>query len=340
MTDPSETPDVAETASFLRRFADLMSNGYNAKYLHRAAELLETLTARTLAAVDEEKLWRYKYETAVRHADELEAECEALKQDVDGHLGLATAILAERDAFRATLEEREAELTELDSALDRERVESAARSDEHEEAFAMLRASFDAERAALEAALAARGEELTQLGRELERERGSGAMKSKASEVEQSELRLAFDREREELQTQLKVREDELAALRGVFDREHDGLQAKIAALEVNRAELRSSIDRISELRMQANNRQGDDRDPGLVETDALVSKTVLRQVRAQFEYLAKESIQRGDIASQVMCELGAQAIDRALAGGQADHLPVGDIARDILAPSDSTAAI
>jgi hypothetical protein len=33
MAEPSmapETPDVAETVSFLRRFADLMSNGYNA----------------------------------------------------------------------------------------------------------------------------------------------------------------------------------------------------------------------------------------------------------------------------------------------------------------------
>jgi hypothetical protein len=49
MTEPSmtpEAPDVAETASFLRRFADLMSNGYNATYLHRAADLLDTLTIR------------------------------------------------------------------------------------------------------------------------------------------------------------------------------------------------------------------------------------------------------------------------------------------------------
>jgi len=48
-----EAPDVAETASFLRRFADLMSNGYNATYLHRAADLLDTLTVRVTAASDE-----------------------------------------------------------------------------------------------------------------------------------------------------------------------------------------------------------------------------------------------------------------------------------------------
>ena len=53
MTDLSKTPetaDVAETVSFLRRFADLMSNGYNAVFLRRASDLLESLAARTIAA--------------------------------------------------------------------------------------------------------------------------------------------------------------------------------------------------------------------------------------------------------------------------------------------------
>ena len=43
MTDPSMTPEpptAAETAHFLRRFADLMSVGHNANYLHHAAVLL------------------------------------------------------------------------------------------------------------------------------------------------------------------------------------------------------------------------------------------------------------------------------------------------------------
>ena len=51
VTDPAidtETPDAAEAAHFLRRFADLMSNGHNAKYLLRAAELLEALTAQAV----------------------------------------------------------------------------------------------------------------------------------------------------------------------------------------------------------------------------------------------------------------------------------------------------
>ena len=46
-----ETPGIAETAHFLRRFADLMSVGQNANYLHHAAVLLEDLTARLTAAL-------------------------------------------------------------------------------------------------------------------------------------------------------------------------------------------------------------------------------------------------------------------------------------------------
>ena len=53
MTDTSmmpETPNVAETAHSLRRFADMMSIGYNANFLHHAAVWLETLGARLAAA--------------------------------------------------------------------------------------------------------------------------------------------------------------------------------------------------------------------------------------------------------------------------------------------------
>src|SRR5437762_12998382 len=88
MTDPSmspEMPNIADTARFLRRFADLMSNTYNATYLQRAAELLETLTARVLAASDEDALWRYKYESFTHHANALEAECDPVKHDIEVH---------------------------------------------------------------------------------------------------------------------------------------------------------------------------------------------------------------------------------------------------------------
>jgi predicted nucleic acid-binding Zn-ribbon protein len=334
MTDPStapdKPPDVAETVNFLRRFAELMANGYNAAYLHRASDLLETLTARVVAASDEENLWRYKYEALTQHANTLEAECEELKHDVDGHLDLASSILTERDNFRAALRAREAELSEL-------------------------RVGFDQERAALKATLEARGEECDRLRGDMERERDDGAAKLAAREAELSELRVAFDRERTDLQVQLKVRGDELAALRTVSEREQGALREKVASLEAKRAELRSAFDRINYLKDKTTERQdgGDhvqatlppaqrgERDFAVGETDAVVPKATLRQARAQFEYLATQFIPLGDLASQVMCELGAYNMDLALvAGQQPDHLPVGEVARSILAPAASIAPV
>jgi hypothetical protein len=322
MTDPSmtrETPDVAETVNFLRRFADLMSTGYNAAYLHRAAELLESLTARVAAVSDEEELWRYKYETVTHHVDLLEAECDALKNDIEGHLNITSSTMAERDALKAALQAREAELSELDAALNRERGELATKLAAHEQATSELRVAFERER----------------------------------------ELRLGLDRERDELKAKLTVRDDELAAFRVVTRRETDALRAKVATLEAKRAELRSAFDRIGDLRSQTAGHQGSagqsvpgklgleaglaplpaqpgDRDPAVGDTNAVVPKTTLLQARAQFEYLAREFIPLGDIASQVMCELGAYTMDLALiTGQQTDHAAVDEVALSILARPD-----
>jgi hypothetical protein len=338
MTDTSitpEAPDVAETVNFLRRFSDLMSTGYNASYLLRAADLLESLTARVLSASDQEDLWRYKYETLSSHADALEAECDALKQDIEGHLDIASSILAEREALRTALQAREAEFSELGDALSRERGEFATKLESHEEAKAELRLAAEREQEQLKAA-------------------------SRAGEQGLAELRLSSGRERDELKARLTVRENELAALRTVSERENGALRAKVAELEAKRVELRSAFDRIGDLRNQTNGHQvgagraipgkagleaeaaplaapRGDRDPAVADTDAVVPKTTLRQARAQFEYLAREFIPLGDIASQVMCELGAYTMDLALvAGQQPGDSPVGEVARSILAPATS----
>jgi chromosome segregation ATPase len=155
-----ETPGIAETAHFLRRFADLMSVGQNANYLHHAAVLLEDLTARLTAALDEEQLWRYKYETIAQHADELETECGALKNDIDGHLDIISSTVTERDTLKATLQGRETELSGL-------RAEIAAKSQAHQDALAEIRGAFDRERQALNDAAEARGKELDHLRQQL-----------------------------------------------------------------------------------------------------------------------------------------------------------------------------
>ncbi|MDO8401600.1 MAG: hypothetical protein Q7T45_27705 [Bradyrhizobium sp.] len=369
MTDTSmtpETPNVAETAHFLRRFADMMSVGHNANFLHHAAVWLETLSARLAAAQDEEQLWRYKYETIAEHTDALEAECEALKHDLDGHLNVISSTLGEREALRATLQARETEVSELQSELERERNQLAAASQSHQQALAELRAEFERERATLAAAfdgeragfaavVERRGEELDQLRQQL-------AEQSKAHELALSELRLGFAGERHDLAARLKVSGDELAALRLVSERERDALIAKVSALEAKRDEIRSAFDRIADLKNQTNEPQdnagrstpampGSEAEaqsrvmpPGerilpVGEADVLVPRATLRQVRSQFEYFAHEFTGAGDVASQVMCELGAFTMDLALgADRKADPLPVGEVALSILASPGSAA--
>jgi predicted nucleic acid-binding Zn-ribbon protein len=300
--------------------------------LHRAADLLKTLTARVIAASDEEQLWRYKYETLTRHADALEGECDALKHDIEGHLSVTSSILTERDALRASLQSRESEISEL-------------------------RDAFDREREALKATAKVRDEEVEQLRRAFEDERGELKAAIKAGEQSLAELRLALEGECAGFQTRVKASGDELAAFRVASEHERDALTMKVDALEAKRAELRSAFERISDLRIQTAGSgssvpgkpeleaqarpipaQRREMDSAVKETSAVVPKTTLRQVRAQFEYLAKECIPRGDIASQVMCELGAHTMDLALtAGGETDRLPVDEVALSILAPSGST---
>ena len=329
-----ETPSVAETANFLRRFAGMMSVGHNANYLHHAAVLLEAMALRLAAAQDEEQIWRYKYETIAQHVDLLEAECEALKHDIDGHLNIISSTLSERDALAATLQGREAEFAALRDDLERAQNELAAQSEVPEATLAELRDEFGREREALKAAAERTGEEFEQFRLASEREREEFKAKLAARDAEMSGLLLNSGRERDELNARLKVSGDELAALRTVSERERDALLAKVAALEAKRAEIRSAFDRISHLQSQtAESRAGADNSIAAIgEADVVVPRATLRQVRSQFEHLAHEFTGAGDVASQVMCELGAFTMDLALgAGRKTDSLPVGDVARSIL---------
>lgn len=361
MADPSvspETPNVAEIASFLRRFAEMMSNGHTAAYLHRAADLLEVLTTRVIAASDEEDLSRYKYETLSQHADALEAECDALKRDIEGQVYTASSILTERDALKVALRSQESDISELRDALSRKSEELATALQARETALGRLQGAFDGERETLKAMIQARAGELEQLRHAFESEREQHAATLRVREAELSAVRQTFDRERLELEARLKVSADELAALHVVSQVERDTLTEKIAALETKRAELRSAFVRISDLSNPASEpaaaapagerpglvsaagpyqAQPVDRNPAIGEADAIVPKTTLRQARAQFEYLAKQFIPLGDIASRVMCELGAYTMDMALtAGQQAKQVPVDEVAMDLLSTSSS----
>ncbi len=356
-----EAPDAAQIANFLRRFADMMSVGHNATYLNHAAVLIETLAADVTAAMDEEQLWRYKYETVTHHADALEAECDTLKHDIDGHLNVISSTLGERDALAATVEAQKSELAALRHDLDREREKLAVQTVAHDGMIAGLRSAFDGEHKRLQATIDKGVEEIAELHRAFDREREGFKAQSTTREAEVSELHRAAERQRVELQAQLKAAGDELAAFRVVAARERDAQIAKTAALEAKQAEIRSAFDRISALRSQTDQHQdGDERavaamadleaatslpaaQPAgqtapVAESDMVVPKATLRQARAQFEYLAGEFTGVGDVASKVMCELGAFSMDLALdAGRKTDHLPVGEVALSILASPSVT---
>ncbi len=296
-------PDVAEIVSFLRRFAELMSNGSNAAYLQRAGDLLETLTAREVAASGDGELWRSRHEALRGHAEALESECDALRHDIDGHLEITASVIRERDAAGVALQAREAELSRL------------------REAFAAKLKASEVAIAGLEAAIEARGEECEQLRRAVERERQDGAANLAARDAESSGLRLAFEREHAGLRVQLKVVDDEFAAFRAVAGREQGALRARIASLEAKPSKPVAA--------------QRSERTSAIGEADAVVPKLALRQARDQFEYLARQFVPLGDIASQVMCELGAYNMDLTLRAGQRiGDLPVGEVALSILAPA------
>ena len=346
MTDtamPPEAPNAAETAHFLRRFANLMSNGQNAQYLLRGAALLDVLTARLAAASDEEQLSRYRYETLSQQNDALEAECQRLKDDIEGHVNVAGLILSERDTLKAALEAREAELRDFGVALQLEKDRQVTQSQAHEAALDELRAAFDQERISLRATAEVSSKEVDQVRRVFDREREEMLAHLKAREDELFDLRRAVDRERDEFQSQLKSREDEIAELRAGSGREQEALMARIGVLETKRAELRSAFDRINQLRDPAapvsdlsipDLRMAPQSHSAIDQASAVVPKETLRQARAQFEFLAKECIRRGDVATQAMCELGAHTMDLALSAEEdADALPVGEMALSILGP-------
>jgi len=314
------------------------------------------LSARSSAASDEEQLLRYKYETLTQHTDQLEAECERLKGDIEGHVSVAGLILAERDTLKATLEARQAELLDV-GALQREQDQSAIQSQTHEGAVAELRVAFDQDRLALMATAEVRAKEIEQQRRVYERERVELSAELKRREQEILELRSGFDREREEMQSRLNSCEDALAALRGESGRESASLRAQIETLEANRAELRSGFERIS-LRVAPEPQALDGFGPNGRETQrdlaaalcgdrhlphqasAVVPKETLRQARAQFAFLAEECIRRGDVATQAMCELGAHTMQQALiADERLDASPIGQVALSILTLSGSNSS-
>jgi DNA repair exonuclease SbcCD ATPase subunit len=342
MTDPAQaSPSVVDTVRFLRRFADLMSNGQNSAWLLNAAILLENLSVRVVTSTGEGQLWHDKYQALVQDRERLEDECEALRNDIEGHLDLSRSLLGDRDTLDETLQARDAELGAANQALMGLREQLAAEAQAHEQAVEELHQEFDRDRDALGATIAARDEEIGQLREMLQGERDQSAQKLQALEARLAELQLNAEREREELQSRLSSSEGLIAALRSDAERDSEWMKTRISALEAQRVELRAALDRLGDLQTQAASPDHAAPShsiaavhPGPEGDSAVVPIATLRHARAQFEYLAKESIRRGDVATQVMCELSAHTLERVLLqASRAEHSSAGDIALSILEP-------
>ena len=273
----------------------------------------------------------------------MEAESGRLKDDIEGHVNVAGFILAERDQLRTALEKREAELLELSQELQREQDQSAAASQAHESALTELRTAFDQDRLALMAAADVSAKEVDQQRRVFERERAEIVAELKRREDEAAELRLAFEREREALQSRFKSREEELlhhAPIPKVNpqpfanrSRRSRSSGPSCGRASSGSASCASSPNAGRSIRLPVLSSDANSPADG---ASAVVPKETLRQARAQFEFLAKECLRRGDVATQAMCELGAHAMQLALAGDEsADASPIGRMALNILSLSD-----
>ena len=221
------------------------------------------------------------------------------------------------------------------------REQLAAEAQAHEQALEELREEFDREREALGATIAARDEELGQLREMLQGEREQSAQKLQVLKQGSPNFSLRFEREREDLQSRLSSRESLVDVLRSDAERDSEWMKARISALEAQLVELRAALDRLGDLQAQAASPDHPApahsiaaAHPGPDEDSAVVPIATLRHARAQFEYLAKESIRRGDVATQVMCELSAHTLERVLLQvSRAEHPSAGDIALSILEP-------
>jgi chromosome segregation ATPase len=102
------------------------------------------------------------------------------------------------------------------------------------------------------------------------------------------------------LKTQIEQR-DRLAEIdRRVFTEEAERLRAQIQHTENSLANMSATTEQAI---------------GAIDETVAVVSVQGLRLARTQFGYLAKAFEQSGDVISLTMCEIGAQALDKALMG-------------------------
>jgi DNA repair exonuclease SbcCD ATPase subunit len=138
----TNTPEVEEIVRFLRRFADLMSTGYNSDHLLRAANLIETLIKRAKDADEllheeqtrSEKNLHFLKSTEINCAN-LEKEIAEVKTKLAAQqLKLTETIVhaaTEERRLLARAEQAEAQIAAIENKLAEARPGLASFGDDH-----------------------------------------------------------------------------------------------------------------------------------------------------------------------------------------------------------------
>jgi chromosome segregation ATPase len=128
-----------------------------------------------------------------------------------------------------------------------------------------------------------------------------------------------------ELADQQQHTEAEIASLREQLVDKDVHTQDTISALQADlkQRDRLAEIDRrvfaeeTKRLRALASRSEAEADTAGIDDTVAVVSVQALQLARTQFGYLAKTFETNGDVISLTMCEIGGQALDKALAGAK-----------------------
>jgi hypothetical protein len=267
-TVTSLPPDhMNETIDFLRRLASMMAGGRNAESLLEAADLIETLSRRAMAA------------EALHH--DLQEDHHGLQEDHARNRGM-------REAAELAVSNLTAEVASLKTQL----AEGAQRANaEIASLTTQLAASTqraDAGIASLRAHLAATTQRAEAEVMSLKTQLAAGKQQAEA-EIASLKAELA--------ESNRHAEQGRMASLA-----EARRLQATADLAEARLADVRASL-------AAARHREG------MVDNSAaVIPLQSLQLALTQFGYLSDGFAKSGDIISLTICEIGASAIDSALA--------------------------
>jgi hypothetical protein len=287
--DLSQPLDASsEVIDFLRRLSSMMAGGRNAEMLLAAANIIEALSGR-LAGTEE-----LYHQLQEEHSKDLELrEVAEIASD---------NLIAEMDAVKAqhidSQQQAEREIASLKTQLD----EHGERANTDRMAFAEENLRLQAMAAEADARLASANVSLEELREAAELASDKLIAEMDAVKAQHAVSQQQAEREIASLKTQLDEHGERVKTDRMAFAEETLRLQAMAAETEVRLASANASLEKLRNA------------DATIDDSVAVVPVQSLQLARDQFDFLAKGFARSGDVISLTICEIGAHAIEKALA--------------------------